>query len=196
MRLDSFDAFIGSHQSLRSKFKITDDGMVFHARLTSEMSKRAKKSTSLSLNAKKRWDNTCKSNANASDLHMPNEDENANENEDVVKDKIVFNFEELWMKYPKRVGKKDALRHMKASIKTPEQYTSCEQALKNYLSSERVFKGFTMNGSTFFNNWLDWVDYKEEVCQTCKGRGRYTSNTGYEMICSCPKGNSVRMYKQ
>jgi hypothetical protein len=86
----AFDAFVGiDNKIVRKKFRFKS-GRVYHERLLEEMSKRSHKSTSLSKNAKKRWSNTCKSNAIASDLHMPIEDENANENEDekqyVVKD--------------------------------------------------------------------------------------------------------------
>lgn len=73
--------------------------------------------------------------------------------------KIVnANFEDVWAKYPKRVGKKDALRHFNASVKTQQDYESINKALDNYLASETVSKGFIQNGSTWFNNWPDYVD--------------------------------------
>jgi len=78
----SFYAFIGDHDSVRAKFEI-EGNMVYNKRLVDEMAKRAKKSSSLSDNAKKRWEKQCKSNAIASNLHMPIEDVN----EDVIKTK-------------------------------------------------------------------------------------------------------------
>ncbi len=101
-----------------------------------------------------------------------------------------------WAQYPKKDGRKDALKHWKATIKTPEDLQKFDTALSNYLASERVFNGFTKNGSTFFNNWTDWIDYKETVCPKCKGQGKYTSTTGYESICPCPRGNKARISKQ
>ena len=78
-------------------------------------------------------------------------------------EKNVYNeqFEEFYLKYPKRVGKKDAVRHFNASVKNETDWGNIQQALNNYLKSERVKKGFIQNASTWFNNWQDWIDYKE-----------------------------------
>lgn len=99
-------------------------------------------------------------------------------------------FEDVWSKYPKRVGKKDALRHFNASVKNENDVDNLWVALGNYLKSERVYNGFIQNGGTFFNNWRDWIDHKEDVCPKCKGKGKYTSVTGYDSVCTCPKGNN------
>jgi hypothetical protein len=72
-----------------------------------------------------------------------------------------LDFEEIWGKYPKKDGRKEAKRHFEASVKTSEDMKRIEQALTNYLSSEVVKKGFIKNGSTWFNNWEDWVNYEE-----------------------------------
>jgi len=71
-----------------------------------------------------------------------------------------FSFEKIWSKYPNKDGKKAAERHFKASVKTEKDWQDINQALQNYLASERVQKGYVKNGSTWFNNWRDWVDYK------------------------------------
>jgi len=99
-------------------------------------------------------------------------------------------FNEIWGKYPKRVGRRNAEKHFYATVKTEEDLKAIHQALDNYLKSERVYKGYIQNGSTWFNNWRDWVDYKETVCQQCHGKGKYTSTTGYEVFCDCPKGKA------
>lgn len=70
-------------------------------------------------------------------------------------------FEELWKRYPSRVGKKEALKHYKCSVKTEKDCLDIQQALNNYKLSERVKKGIIQNGSTWFNNWRDWIDYQE-----------------------------------
>lgn len=77
----SFNAMVGENEIIRKKFIETNDGF-FNERLSLEMAKRAKKSTNLSLNAQKRWQNQCNSNAIASNLHMPIENEDENEDED------------------------------------------------------------------------------------------------------------------
>ena len=77
------------------------------------------------------------------------------------KDKeIIKEFEILWKQYPNRIGKKDALRHFRASVKTPEDLTNITKALKNYLASDWVTKEggkYTQLGKTWFYNWEDWV---------------------------------------
>jgi len=67
-------------------------------------------------------------------------------------------FEELWSKYPNKDGKKAALKHFESSVKTEKDERDIRIALDNYLNSERVLKGFIKNGSTWFNNWQDWID--------------------------------------
>ena len=116
---------------------------------------------------------------------------------DKDKDKIyniLPSFHEIWMSYPKRVGKKQALRHFLSSVKTDTDMERIRKALTNYLKSERVYKGYIMNGATWFNNWEDWADFKEEVCPKCKGKGKYMSSTGYEIVCDCPKGRGRAIY--
>ena len=70
-------------------------------------------------------------------------------------------FEEIWAKYPVKDGKKDALRHFMASVKTEQGFKRINQALQNYLSIDRVKNNFIKNGSTWFNNWTDFVEYRE-----------------------------------
>lgn len=78
---------------------------------------------------------------------------------------ILLNFEDIWSKYPKRIGKKEALRHFKASVKNEIDYDNINLALNNYIKSESVMKGFIQNGSTWFNNWKDWIDIKPQEDQ-------------------------------
>ena len=110
--------------------------------------------------------------------------------EGTVKQPLLFPFEEIWLKYPKRIGKKQAERHFFASVKVEQNWLDIQTALKNYLESERVAKGFIQNGATWFGNWKDWVLFKEPICPICKNKGIYISNTGYECKCSCPVGVS------
>lgn len=70
-------------------------------------------------------------------------------------------FNELWLKYPNKDGKKDAIRHFNSTVKTEEDVKNIRIALNNYINSERVKKGFIKNGSAWFNNWCDWIEYKE-----------------------------------
>ncbi len=79
----------------------------------------------------------------------------------------TFDFDSLWKRYPKRLGKKEALRHFKATVKTDEDWQNINKALDNYLHSKNVKENtqFIQHGSTWFNNWQDWIelDVKKET---------------------------------
>lgn len=67
-------------------------------------------------------------------------------------------FEEDWKYYPNKDGKKQAKRYYLASVKTPEDRQRFLQSQRNYLKCYAVKMGFIKNGSTFYNNWEDWVN--------------------------------------
>ena len=73
-------------------------------------------------------------------------------------------FDLLWSKYPNKDGKKEALKHFHSSVKTQQDVGDVQKALDNYLNHLELngtSGKFVKNGSTFFNNWRDWVDWKE-----------------------------------
>jgi len=76
----------------------------------------------------------------------------------VNKDIYTDRFEQIWSAYPNKDGKKLALKHFIATVKTDADWKNIQKALKNYTKSERVKKGFIKNGSTWFNNWQDWIE--------------------------------------
>lgn len=66
-------------------------------------------------------------------------------------------FEKLWQEYPKKQGKKNALRHYIAWRKaeknnTPEFMLKKIQEYKNYISVNRITTRYIKNGDTFFNS--------------------------------------------
>ena len=67
-------------------------------------------------------------------------------------------FETVWKNYPNRAGKKNALRHFTATVKTLADFENLKKAMSNYLQSGNVGRGFIKNGSTWFNEWQDWVN--------------------------------------
>lgn len=80
--------------------------------------------------------------------------------------KVLEWFEAVWGKYPRKDGKKDALRHFWATVKTEEDWVSIKKAVENYmrhLEINKVEPQFIKNGKTFFNNWHDWVDWQEPI---------------------------------
>ena len=66
-------------------------------------------------------------------------------------------FDKVWEKYPSKIGKKNAERHFKATVKTDEDLKNIQIALENYLKCDRVKKGYIQNGSTWFNDWQSWL---------------------------------------
>ena len=148
---------------LKQKFKQDDDGNFYNEKLENEQVKR------------KKW---CESRRNNHEghnqysghmtTHMSGHMVNVNVNDNVIINKEggiggngVPNREELfdsiWARYPKRDGRKAALRSFLSSVKTKEDWDSLNTALDNYLQADTVLKGFVKNGSTWFNNWKDWV---------------------------------------
>lgn len=82
-------------------------------------------------------------------------------------------FEKVWERYPAKDGKKQAFSHFKNSVKTETDFKNIETALNNYLKSDRVKKGFVKNGSTWFNNWQDWINFVEPEKEEIKSNGKF-----------------------
>lgn len=111
-------------------------------------------------------------------------------------------FEEIWSKYPDKIGRKSAERHFKATVKTDDDYKKITKALENYLKSKRVLEGYIQNGSTWFNQWQDWIDappdhvpgkialpprQPKKDCPMCGGTGRkfYGEGENQWIACGC-----------
>ena len=98
---------------------------------------------------------------------LENENENENEYEDVnnkekkedCKGERKGWFNDIWGRYPNKDGKKMAEKHFLASVLTQQDWEDINTALDNYLKSEKVAKGYIKNGSTWFNNWRDWINF-------------------------------------
>ncbi len=72
---------------------------------------------------------------------------------------VQTEFERVWALYPKPRGKKAALRHFAATVKTQADLQAIETALANYkadLKSNGTDLQYTQNGSTWFNDWQSW----------------------------------------
>jgi len=68
-------------------------------------------------------------------------------------------FEEIWRRYPVKDGKWAALKSFLATVKDERGYQRVSAALDNYtrhLEKETWKKA--KNGSTWFNNWHDWIE--------------------------------------
>lgn len=71
-------------------------------------------------------------------------------------------FESIWSKYPSKIGKSTAQKKFNKDITNAISLKSINLALDNYI---RHLKNNDwkkpQNASTWFNNWSDWVDFKE-----------------------------------
>lgn len=150
-----------------SKFAQDEHGDYYNVRMRLEAEKRSSYCESRSNNRSGRPKDKIirKSYVN----HMGNENENKNDN---IKDnnKAEFDFEKIWDKYPNKDGKKAAIRYFRSSVKTKEDFKNINLALDNYLKSERVKNGYIKNGSTFFNNWRDFISWDEPLSEAKKDK--------------------------
>ena len=69
-------------------------------------------------------------------------------------------FEKLWVKYPRKQGKKDAFRHYKAWIKASPKHTDEYlmdrlEKYKAYLQANKTELRYVQKGSTWFNGSFD-----------------------------------------
>ena len=67
-------------------------------------------------------------------------------------------FLDLWSRYPNKDGRRSAETKYESSVITEDDLILINKALDNYLISDKVARGFVKNGSTWFNNWHDWIE--------------------------------------
>lgn len=88
------------------------------------------------------------------------------------KNKDMSSFEVFWNDYPLKVGKEDAFKYFIKGVRTEEDLRGLGVALNNYKQSERVKNGYIQNGSKWFRNWRDWVNYTEARPETAEERDK------------------------
>lgn len=117
----TFNQIVKSHEIIKNKFVESEEGF-YNERLMNEMIKRNNKSNNLSANALKRWNKQkeYKSNAIASNLNMPIENEN-----------------EIY------INKEKVLKFKKPSLEEVRQY--CAERNKG-VDAERWFNYYESNG--------------------------------------------------
>lgn len=75
----------------------------------------------------------------------------------------LYDFNKVWERYPKKLGRKEAERHFYASIKNQKDWLDIQNALDNYIADirkEHTDPQYVQHGSTWFNNWRDHVAYR------------------------------------
>lgn len=93
-------------------------------------------------------------------------------------------FEKRWQSYPSKDGRKEAFRHFKATV-TAENIPLLDAALDKYLTHlslpQNSYKR-PKNGSTWFNNWQDWVKWVEPEVKTTEPGGDIVARSAREEL--------------
>lgn len=74
-------------------------------------------------------------------------------------------FDPLWRSYPRKEGKKTALKHFKTALKTygKDVISQISQAIEYYINmTKSKDKEYIMHGKTFFCNWEDYYEMAKE----------------------------------
>jgi hypothetical protein len=162
-------------EDVYSKF-VNEDGKFYNARMRDEAEKRKKYSESRKKNISKRYDSTCEpTHVDTHVEHMENENEDTNTNVIALKT-VESEFEVIWNIYPRKEGKKEALRHFKASVKTKDDLSNIRSALENYktsLKNKNTEPQFIQQGQRWFNNWKDWVSPDEIMMKGNNNAGTF-----------------------
>lgn len=72
-----------------------------------------------------------------------------------------FDFDLIYSKYPRKIGKQKGLVRLKASIKTPEDFDLLKLAVDHYCKyclSQNTEPKYIKHFSTFIGEWRDWVE--------------------------------------
>lgn len=75
--------------------------------------------------------------------------------------RLVFDFDALYKKYPRKEGKQKGLLTCKAQIKTQEDYENLSKAIDRYcahLKKSASEPRFIKHFSTFMASWRDWLE--------------------------------------
>jgi hypothetical protein len=66
-------------------------------------------------------------------------------------------FEDIWSRYPKMLGKKQACKAFLMTVKTEQDWSDINNALENYKKIMPTDEQYIKHGSTWFSNWQDYL---------------------------------------
>lgn len=72
-----------------------------------------------------------------------------------------FDFNSLYQKYPRKVGKQQGIAKCKVQVKTPEDFDLLSKAIDNYTAyckKQGTEAKYIKHFSTFMTSWRDWLD--------------------------------------
>jgi len=99
----------------------------------------------------------------------------------IEKEKNIYssNFDDIWQMYPNKIGESKALLSFKKSVKSEQDVSDIKTALKNYKNHlEKNNWKKPQDGSTWFNNWKDWIDFEEPKKEETEQRRSVTMVPG------------------
>ena len=77
-----------------------------------------------------------------------------------VSPEILTNFNIVWSRYPKRIGKERGLRYYRRLIKSPEDHALLNKAITNYKLCQDVQDNMVMKFEKFIVDFRDWAEFK------------------------------------
>lgn len=78
----------------------------------------------------------------------------------VMPEKLTFDFESVYKKYPRKEGKSAGIAWLKRHVKTERAFGELHEAVERYqrhCQSERLERQFTPHFSTWVKSYRDWV---------------------------------------
>ena len=99
-------------------------------------------------------------------------DRNLSINDKIDLKMVKAEFDDLWKKYPRKQGKKDALRHYTAARKCNVPYETINEGLDRYIAyinRNGIEQSFTKYGSSWFCEWAWEDDYSQDFSKDRRG---------------------------
>jgi hypothetical protein len=81
----------------------------------------------------------------------------------------IFNFEPLYKKYPRKMGKTQGMKKAKATVKTEADYIALSKAIdrfNQYHQKKGTEADFIPHFSTFMTSWRDWLEEDTGTAQS------------------------------
>lgn len=84
-----------------------------------------------------------------------------NKNTNDQKQKIAFDLESVYQKYPRKLGKQKGFEKLKRDVKTEADYQALDQAVTRFVKhheEKQTEAQFIPHFSTWVSSWRDWLD--------------------------------------
>ena len=84
-----------------------------------------------------------------------------------TKEQQVELFHDIWKRYPNKDSRGKSEKSFNKAIITEDLFTDINKALDNYLDMLKLETWRKpQSGSTWFNNWQDWIDYESPISES------------------------------